>query len=181
MYNSDFNIQSKKTNLLLAAIGSREAARILQVIEYGADVDAEDGRPLRLCAENDDYKTAKLLFTKGADIECAIHSTEKDICAIPMSMQMPSIPEDPKEYTRYTKLNQTLERLKKYRQSLFESVLPQLYMQKLEQILQNQNRFAAKLEQFQRTLDEMTRDSGFDKDLPKSSLDAVIPSKGNAP
>ncbi len=181
MYNSEFNTQSKKKNLLLAAIGAREPARILQVIADGADLDADDGRPLRLCAENDDYKTARLLFIQGADIECAIHSTEKDIHAIPMSMDLPSIPDNPKNYPRYTQLNQSLDRLKKYRTSLQEGVLPQLYMQKLEQILQNQHRFAAKLEQFQKTLDEMTSNAGFDKDLPKPSLHAVIPSKGNEP
>lgn len=165
--------QEKMNNLLYAAILSGEEERVHESLRLGADVNADRGRPLRVCAEQPSYLMAKLLFLKGADFDYCIRCVEEDIRAIPVKVSgkyLPiEVPKNAEDVPKLNKLRTLCARLQSYRKSFLEYVVPQEQLRKLDELLENQKAFAEQLKQFRQELDLITRPQDLEKGkLPPS-------------
>ena len=136
---ADDNAQRKKDNLLIAAVKAQDARRIEQALADGADPNTQDGLPLRIAAENNDYLTVKNLMEHHADIGYAILRVEQENNVIPreykgngtFSFRAPTTAEG---QTLEKKLRNQSNMLQTFQKTYLESSLPQEQMNLLREM-----------------------------------------------
>ena len=140
---SSFNDHSdpcwKQNNLLYAAINAGDAEKAVRAIKDGANPNADNAKPLRLCVDNDDYLMAKALMLNGADIGYAILRCHRDIKNVPtrshrihsITIDVPATEADAQNKTR---LNAQASRLADFQQTYKETFLPQEQLRLMQEI-----------------------------------------------
>lgn len=175
-YTDGYSRQDRLDNVLFAAVQSGEPARIEYALAQGGDIDAAGGKPLRSCAERKDYKTARFLFVKGADIDYALLKTQEELddFSAKYVLGLGHVTLDSKDQPRYDGLKRTLITLQDYKRIFMESVLPVEQVRKLDLLLENQQRMAAQIERLRREIDDIVNP----KDIGKAPAKGL---KGNTP
>lgn len=130
---ADDTTQRKKDNLLLAAVKAGDANRIEQALAEGANPNTQDGLPLRITAENDDYLTAKTLMQQNADIGYALLQARTENEAIPREYKGSGVFSYRQAKTSEgrvleQKLNKIIGRLDTFQKTYLESSMPQEQM-----------------------------------------------------
>lgn len=130
---ADEATQRKKDNLLLSAVKTGDANRIAQAVAEGADPNTQNGLPLRITAENDDYLTAKTLMQHHADIGYALMQARTENDAIPREYKGSGVfayrqPRTSEGRALEQKLNKIIGRLDTFQKTYLESSMPQEQM-----------------------------------------------------
>lgn len=130
---ADDAAQAKKDNLLFAAVKAQNAQRITQALAEGANPNAQNGLPLRITAENDDYLTAKTLMQHHADIGYALLQARTENDAIPREYKGSGVfayrqPRTSEGRALEQKLGKIIGRLDTFQKTYLESSIPQEQM-----------------------------------------------------
>lgn len=116
----------------------------------GVDLDAEDGKLLRLCAEKGNYMLAKQLYLHGTDVFLATESLNAAYLAISKTTSVGSrIPKSRDVQEEHSHLQQSLQRINKWRKAFLEDVSAQVTMQRLHDL-------ERKIDTLQATVTELT-------------------------
>jgi hypothetical protein len=138
-FNENSDTQRKHNNLLYAAIQAGDVEKALRALKDGANPDADDGKPLRLCVDNDDYLMAKALMLKGADIGYALLRCARDIENVPtrphkihsITIDLPATEADSQNRAR---LKAQSNKLANFQQTFNETSLPQEQLRLTQEI-----------------------------------------------
>ena len=138
-FNENSDASWKHNNLLYAAISAGDAEKAARAIKDGANPNADDGKPLRMCVDKDDYLMAKALMLNGADIGHARLRCRHDIDTIPtkhhkihgISFDVPATDADLQNRKR---LMAQGERLETFQQTFNDTSLPQEQLRLMQEI-----------------------------------------------
>lgn len=163
------------------AIADNDLRALESALEAGAHPDADDSRPLRLCATADKYLLAKALMLAGADIGHAILQAERENAAIPrrtesgliLTFHTPLTAEGKK---RETALREEIAVLEKFRQDFLDSTLPMTQLNLLYEIRMAQHELSRRMDAMERALRDIDAPKPIDKKPAARAQD-----KGNPP
>jgi len=138
-FNDNSDPSGKKNNLLYAAIQAGDAEKAIRAIQDGANPNADNAKPLRLCVDNDDYLMAKALMLNGADIGYALLRCTHDIENVPtrphkihsITIDVPATEADGQNRTR---LKAQSNKLATFQQTFNETFLPQEQLRLTQEI-----------------------------------------------
>lgn len=142
--------------LLMTALEANDHSLVQKAISEGANADVDGGKPLRYCAEHDDYALAKLLFFSGADFTIALQKAKKDLVTVPTeySGQGEWKPKKGHEID-HARTKRLVARLENFLTCCQENIAVQNSM-KFDKILDNQARLAEQFAAFRSAVDEIT-------------------------
>lgn len=134
----------------------------------GAQPDADEGKPLRLCAQENKYLLAKTLLLAGGDLGYALQQARQENEAIPrrtesgmiLSFRTP-ITEDGKK--REIALGREIARLEEFQKTFTENTLPMEQMNLLRDIRQAQFDLARRMDAVEKALREIDTPKPLDK------------------
>ncbi|MBI1215096.1 MAG: hypothetical protein GC185_04665 [Alphaproteobacteria bacterium] len=131
----------KKSNLIYAAILSGNADRLAAALANKPDLDADDAKALRLCAQEGNYRFAKQLYLAGADPAYALMCEKNG--------------KEPR--------TAVIARLGTYKEAFENSIAPAETLRMLQEILDRQQRLEKQVQAFKDALAELAEPQRLDK------------------
>lgn len=151
----------KKNKVLLHAVRTGDAEKITLALQNGADPNTQNGLPLRIAAENNDYLAAKKLMEHHADLGYALMRAEQENSAIPREIKGSglfaySTPKTIEGSGLEQQLLKQIGHLKTFHKTYIESSLPQEQMN----LLRDMN---ARLIRLEKQVKELTEPQKLEK------------------
>lgn len=181
-YSRPFNNSSKRPATraefetlnarMMQAIADKDQIGLIAALDAGAHPDMPDGKPLRLCAAQDNYLFAKTLMLAGADIGYAIAQVRAEDNAIPrrtesgliMVYRTPKTEEGRKQEQAY---GEEIKRLEFFQKTFIESTLPLEQMNLLHDIRHAQYDLSRRMDAMEQALRNIDAPKALDKQPAK--------------
>jgi len=153
---------------MYAAIAANDQHALEEVLLAGAQPDADNGKPIRLCAQQNKYLLAKTLMLAGGDLGYALQQARQENEAIPrrtesgmiLSFRTPITEEGKK---REVELHREIARLEEFQKTFTESTLPMEQMNLLREIRHAQYDLGRRMDALEKTLREIDAPKPIDK------------------